>query len=139
AAHHRGRHNLRRHRDTLDDVALFDFPAALRTVREAVGEDVRIHVIAHCLGALAFSMSLFGRASTGVSSVVVNSVSLTPMVPTWSLIKGLVAPFLAEYVLNFAYLDPRWSETPGWTLGKLFAKVVSAFHHECNEPACHML
>ncbi len=132
-------YNLARHRYTLDDVALFDFPAALRTIREAVGERARVHVIAHCLGALAFSMSLFGRASTGVSSLVVNSVSLTPMVPDWSLFKGIVAPFLAEYVLNFAYLDPRWSETPGWTLGKLFAKGVSVFHPECDEPACHML
>lgn len=132
-------YNRARHRNTLDDVALFDFPAALRTVREAVGEHARIHVIAHCLGALAFSMSLFGRASTGVSSLVVNSVSLTPMVPRWSLVKGLVAPFLAERVLNLAYLDPRWGETPGWSRGKLLAKAVSAFHRECNEPACHML
>lgn len=132
-------YNLSRHRNTLDDVALFDFPAALRTVREAVGDDARIHVVAHCLGALAFSMSLAARASTGVSSAVVNSVSLTPLVPNWSLMKGIVAPFLTEYVLNFPYLDPRWTETPGWTPGKLFAKVVSAFHHECNEPACHML
>lgn len=132
-------YNLARHRDTLDDVALFDFPAALRTVRAAVGERARVHVISHCLGALAFSMSLFAGASTGVSSLVVNSVSLTPMVPNWSRVKGIFAPFLAEYVLNFAYLDPRWSHTPGWTLGKLFAKLVSAFHRECNEPACHML
>ncbi|MDT3680164.1 MAG: alpha/beta fold hydrolase [Burkholderiaceae bacterium] len=132
-------YNLVRHRFTLDDVALFDFPAALRTIREAVGERARIHVIAHCLGAMTFSMSLFGGASAGVSSLVVNSVSLTPMVPNWSLFKGLVAPFLCEYVLNFAYLDPRWSQTHGWTLGKLFSKVVSAFHPECDEPACHML
>ncbi len=132
-------YNLLRHRSTLDDVALFDFPAALRTIREAVGEHARIHVIAHCLGAMAFSMSLFAHASTGVSSLVANSVSLTPMVPGWSLAKGIVSPFLAEYVLGFAYLDPRWSETPGWTLGKLFARAVSAFHRECDEPACHML
>jgi len=132
-------YNMSRHRNTLDDVALFDFPAALRTIRATVGENARVHVIAHCLGAMAFSMSLFARASTGVSSLVVNSVSLTPMVPRWSLAKGIVSPFLVEYVLGFPYLDPRWSETPGWTLGKLFAKVVSAFHRECDEPACHML
>jgi len=131
-------YNLRPHRYTMDDVALFDVPPALARIREHVG-DARIHVIAHCLGSVSFMMSLFGRAVDGVASAIANSVALTPRVPRFSRIKLQVMPFLAEYVLGFPYLSPRSSEDPGLTRGKLFSRVVSLFHRECDVPACHML
>src|SRR5689334_21797966 len=64
-------YNLLQHGYTLDDIALFDFPPALAKIREVAG-DRRIHVISHCLGALSFMMSLFGKAVDGVSSVIAN-------------------------------------------------------------------
>ena len=131
-------YNMRRHRMNMDDCALYDFPAAIAKVREHVG-DRRIHVICHCLGAVSFMMSLFGKAVDGISSVVANSVSLTPRIPTWSKMKISVSPFLVEYVLNVPYLNPRWSEDPGLTIGKVFSAAVSFFHRECDVQACHML
>lgn len=47
------------HRYTLDDIADYDHPAALRELRRHIG-DRRVHVVAHCLGSLSFMMSLFG-------------------------------------------------------------------------------
>ncbi len=132
-------HNLRRHRDTLDDVALFDHPAAVQAVRAAIGPAARLHVIAHCVGALTFMMSLFGRQVEGIASVVCNSVALTPRVAWWSRLKLAVAPFLVEYVLSVPYVSPRWIEDPGLTRGELFARIVSWLHRECDQPACHML
>jgi cholesterol oxidase len=132
-------YNLLRHRYTMDDVALFDYPPALERIREAVGSSVRIHVICHCLGAVSFTMSLFGKAVTGVSSVVANSAALTPRVPGWSRVKLTIAPFVTEYILGMTYLDPLFSERPGLTLGKIMGKVTSCFHRECDVPACHML
>ena len=132
-------YNLWRHRYTMDDIALYDYPAALALMRHQLGPGRRIHVISHCLGALSFMMSLFGKAVDGVSSVIANSVALTPRVPLWSKIKGAAGPFLFDYVLGLPYVDPNWMYEPGLTRGKLAAKVVSAVHRECDVPACHML
>lgn len=131
-------YNLFRHRYTMDDVALFDFPPAIAAMRREIG-DRPIHVICHCLGAVAFTCALFGGAVTGISSVIANSVALTPRVPAWSRVKLTVAPFLVETVLGLPYLNPAWSADPGLSRGKLFARVVSAAHRECDVPACHML
>lgn len=131
-------YNLFKHRYTMDDVALYDYPAALAEVRRHIG-DKPIHVICHCLGANSFMMSLFGKVIDGVSSVIANSVALTPQMPKWSMLKLGMMPNIVEYVLMFPYLNPRWSEDPGFTRGKMFSRMISKFHPECDVPACHML
>jgi cholesterol oxidase len=131
-------YNLFKHRYTMDDVALYDYPPALEEVRRHIG-DKPIHVICHCLGANSFVMSLFAKAIDGVSSVIANSVALTPRVPRWSKVKLSAAPGMVEYVLGFPYLNPMWSEDPGLTRGKMFSRMISKFHPECDVPACHML
>ena len=131
-------YNLLPHRYNFDDIALFDFPPAVDLIRRHVG-DKRIHVICHCLGSVSFMMSLFGKAVTGISSVVANSVALTPKVPLLSRVKLTSAPFFVESVTGFQYLNPDWSADPGLSRGKIFSKAVSMLHRECDVPACHML
>ena len=132
-------YNLRRHRYTLDDCALYDFPAAFAELFRIVGAGRRVHVVCHCLGSASFMMSLYAKQVNGITSVISNSVSLTPRIPRWSKLKLYTAPFLIESVLNITYVNPRWSEDQGLTRGKAVSKVVDLFHHECDEPACHML
>jgi cholesterol oxidase len=132
-------YNLRRSRFNMDDVALFDFPAAIAALRARIGPDRRIHVIAHCLGSIGFMMSLFGKQVSGITSVISNSVSLTPCVPRWSNIKLMLAPVLCEYVAGLEYANPCWRREPGFSVGKILGTVVSGFHHECDVPECHML
>ncbi|MGE5274341.1 MAG: alpha/beta fold hydrolase [Verrucomicrobiota bacterium] len=132
-------YNLRRHVYTMDDVALYDFPAALETLRAAVGDAARVHVICHCLGSVAFMMSLYGKAVDGIASVISNSVSLTPRIRRFSSLKIKVAPPIIEGLLGIEYINPLWSADRGATVGKLISKVVSAVHRECDVPACHML
>src|SRR5436190_10371421 len=105
----RHNYNLSTHRMTMDDIALFDYPAALQTMRERIGPDKRVHVICHCLGAVSFTMSLFVKAVTGITSVIANSAALTPRVPRWSQLKLTLAPNVVEYLLGYPYLNPRWS------------------------------
>jgi cholesterol oxidase len=132
-------YNLHRNRYNMDDIALFDYPAALQTIRDQVGEDKRIHVICHCLGSVSFMMSLFGQAVDNISSVIANSVSLTPRIPAWSKVKLSVGPFMCDYVAGIEYLNPYWRRQPGWSVGKAISWFVSLFHRECNVPECHML
>lgn len=131
-------YNLFKHRFTMDDVALYDYKPTLALMRKHIG-DKPIHVISHCLGANSFTMALFAKVVDGVSSVIANSVGLTPRVPTWSNVKLCLAPNTIEYVLGVPYLNPVWDDDPGLTRGKMFAKLVDLFHHECDVPACHML
>jgi len=123
----------------MDDVALYDHPAAFREIRKIVGDDVRIHVISHCVGSITFNMSLFAGL-VEVDSVISNSVSLNPIVSRWAHVKLKFAPFLMLYILRFPNLNPRWGTLPGPGLpqGKLLAKAVSLFHRECDVSACHM-
>jgi cholesterol oxidase len=132
-------YNLHRNRYTMDDVALYDFPAAIATLRARIGPARRLHVICHCLGSVSFMMSLFGKATTGICSVISNSVALTPYVPTWSRIKLTLAPILCDYVFGIEYANPYWRREPGWSVGKVLATAVSAVHRECDVPECHML
>lgn len=125
------------HRFTFDDIAHYDFPPALAEVRKHIG-DRRLHIVAHCTGSIAFSMSLFGGAVDGITSFVSNSVSLTPTPPAWSRLKLTVGPALLEYVLGLPFIDPRFGTTPRFTRPWLLSKLVSLVHRECDVPACHM-
>lgn len=132
-------YNLQRTRWTMDDVALYDFPPALAELRRHLSPRARIHVICHCLGSVSFTMSLFGKAVGGITSVVSNSVSLTPRVPPWSRVKLWAAPFLCENVMGFQFANPNWRREPGFSMGKALGWVASAFHKECGVPECGML
>ena len=132
-------YNRAMHRYNMDQIALYDYPAALRLLRAVAGERRRIHVVAHCLGSVSFLMSLFGGAVDGIASVIANSAGLTPRVPAWSRVKLAVAPTLVERVLGFEYLDPSWEQEPALSRGWLFSKMVDLFHPECGVPACHLL
>ena len=130
-------YNLSPHRFSMDDCALYDHPLAVETIRKIAGNK-RIHVICHCLGSMSFVMSLFAK-KVEVTSVIANSVALTPNPPKWSVIKGSVVPFLVERVLTFPYVSPNWSSYPPFSMGRIMGKTVSLFHRECDVPACHML
>ncbi|MEX2283041.1 MAG: alpha/beta fold hydrolase [Gemmatimonadota bacterium] len=131
-------YNLAPHRFTMDDIALYDYPPALEKIRQISGKK-RIHVICHCLGSVSFMMSLFGGVVDGITSVIANSVSLTPRVPAWSKLKIGNAPFFVESVLSFPYLSPAMGDDPALTRQKMFAKLVTLFHRECDVSGCHML
>jgi lysosomal acid lipase/cholesteryl ester hydrolase len=130
-------YNMYYFRYTLDDVALYDYKPAVDLVRAEIG-DQPLHIICHCLGAASFTMSLFAGIVDGFTSVIANSVALTPRIPLWSHLKLSVSPRLVE-LAGFQYLNPKWSEDPWLTPGKLFSKLVDLFHPECDVPACHML
>jgi cholesterol oxidase len=130
-------YNTETGRHTLDDMAAFDHPAALREIRRHLGGR-RLHVVAHCIGSLTFHMSLFGGVVDGIASLVANSVGLHPRVPGWSRAK-VTASALLEYVVGLSYLDPRFRAAPPLSRRGLLSRAVSLAHRECDVPACHML
>ena len=126
------------HRYTLDDIADYDHPAAMRELRKYIG-DRRVHVVAHCLGSLSFMMSLFAGRLPDIASVTCNSVALTPRVPAWSRVKLRYGPPVFEYLFGVSFLDPRFSLSPVLTRDWAIGRLVSMVHRECDVSECHML
>ncbi|MGQ0711864.1 MAG: alpha/beta fold hydrolase [Rhodoferax sp.] len=132
-------YNLARTRYTFDDIALYDHPAALAELRRLSGKDKRIHVIAHCVGALTMAMAMAAGTVSGIASAVLNSVALTPRVPGWSRVKLALGPWASDWLLGIEYYNPSWRRAPGWSAGKLLAWGADLAHQECRSPECHML
>jgi len=118
---------------TLDQAAVYDYPAAVQKIAEVTGaSDVRAMI--HCQSSTSFMLSLVAGLLPQVSTVVSNAVSLHPVVPTLARLKALYAvPSLGRF---FPYLNPQWgiSAPPGWP--RVFDAYVRAIHHECNNPVC---
>jgi hypothetical protein len=126
------------HEFTLDHVARFDHPAALRVLRDAVGSRP-VHVVAHCLGSVSFLMSVAAGFSTGVTTVTANSVALVQQVPWWSRTKLRFGPNLMTYGLGIRDIDPNAGSDPWSTRRWLLSKAVSLAHQECDVSACHLI
>ncbi|MBV9023788.1 MAG: alpha/beta fold hydrolase [Streptomycetaceae bacterium] len=131
-------YNTEPHDYTLDDIALYDYPAALAELRRHIGER-RVHVVAHCLGSMTFLMSLCAGTVQDVSSVVCNAVGLLMRVPVWSNWKVTYGRELIERVIGLPRLDPRFADAPPFSRGWVFSRLVSLAHPECGNPACHMV
>jgi poly(3-hydroxyalkanoate) synthetase len=68
---------------TLDKAALYDHPAAVKTVVEQTGSD-EVKAIIHCQGSTSFMMSAVAGLVPQVKTIVANAVTLHPVVPKFS-------------------------------------------------------
>jgi cholesterol oxidase len=98
---------------TLDDIARYDYPAAVDTVRSATGADT-VQIMAHCVGSLTMLMSL-ATGLQGVRSAVASQLTLHPRVAPLNKVRsGLyVANFLSA--LGVDTLSTDITEERGWT------------------------
>lgn len=118
---------------TLDQAALYDHPAAVRTVVERTGAP-KIKAVIHCQGSTSFMMSAVAGLVPQVTTIVSNAVSLHPQVSWMSHQKGRYAVPLVGRLTR--YLDPRWGEhADGW-VPKLLQAAVKLTHHECDNGVC---
>lgn len=118
---------------TLDQAALFDHPAAVRTVVAETGAS-EVRAVIHCQGSTSFMMSAVAGLIPEVTTIVSNAISLHPVVPFSAGVKHRVAvPVVARMT---PYLDCQW----GVRSPTLFAKALTAFvrltHRECDNTVC---
>lgn len=132
-------YNLEHAGYNFDDIVLFDHPAAMAELRKHIGPRCRLHVIAHCVGSMTMAMALFAGTIKGISSMILNSVALTPYVPRWSKVKLALGPWAADHIMRVPYFDPAWRRQSMWSVGKLLACAADLVHQECDSPECHML
>ncbi|MCB0412871.1 MAG: alpha/beta fold hydrolase, partial [Bdellovibrionales bacterium] len=132
-------YNLKPLHHTIDDVVLYDIPAALEHIKNEVGEDSSLHVICHCVGSISFMCALAAGKVSGVHSIISNSVSLTPQIRWQSKIKLSIGPNLLEYVFGYPYISPEIPFFPGPGFGRWIWWMERLLRRECKEPACHMI
>jgi pimeloyl-ACP methyl ester carboxylesterase len=118
---------------TLDDAAVNDHPAAIRSIQEHTGAR-EVKAIVHCQGSTSFVMSACAGLLPNVTTIVANALSLHTVVPKFSEFKLEFAVPLMRRV--FPYLNPQWGLNPPDLKARLLRAVVELFHHECHNPVC---
>jgi hypothetical protein len=121
---------------TLDQAAVFDHPAAVRTIVERTGWD-RIKAVIHCQGSTSFTMAAMAGLVPEVRTIVTNAVSLHPVVPPWSRMKlRFAVPLLSSLT---EYLNPAWGIHAPTRIAKLIRILVTLTHYECDNPVCKLV
>jgi cholesterol oxidase len=123
-----------------DRVALADWPAAIRTLRELTGaQDVQ--AVVHCVGSITFFMSMLAGLE-GVRSVVSSQLATHMDLPPQSRLKGRLHLASALSALGVDSLDAFVDEHPDWT-DRLWNQVVALQPIEeeerCDSAVCHRL
>ncbi|MGH8306823.1 MAG: alpha/beta fold hydrolase [Gammaproteobacteria bacterium] len=118
---------------TLDQAAVYDHPAAVNKVMEQTGAQ-ELKAVIHCQGSTSFMMSAVAGLVPQVKTIVSNAVSLHPVVPKVSRIKGVVAVPIVSALTP--YLNPQWGLHAEGAVPKLIKLMVELTHHECNNPVC---
>ena len=121
----------------LDQAAVYDHPAAVRTVLERSGADT-VRAVIHCQGSSSFALATVAGLLPEVDVIVSNAMSLHPIVPAFSRFKiSKLAPVLAPLL---PYVDPGWGNgTPSRPVPRGVLAMVEATHHECDNAVCKMV
>jgi len=119
---------------SLDDVALHDLPAAVAEVRRQIGKR-DIFVVAHCVGALALSLSMTAGLVPGLAGVIAQGVFLTPKMALGSRLRMTLAeavrPWIKEIPVDFRKVGLWSKHTPLFALASIGA--------DCPDPTCQMV
>lgn len=123
------------HRYTLDDVALYDLPAAVEQVRRRIG-DRPLFVVAHCVGALAVASALTAGLLPGLAGVIAQGVFLTPKVSGSSRVRVLLGSELIGG--RVTHLDSDFRKVGLWSKRTLLYAALSR-KGDCTDPTCRMV
>lgn len=122
---------------TIDDIALRDYPAAVDTMLAATGAD-SVQVMAHCVGAMAFSMAMMGGLE-GVRSAVLSQLGAHPVSPPANRVKERARLASAVRALGLERMSTDFDpyKVSDRLLDALLARVPS--NERCDNPACHRM
>ena len=128
--------DLRPNQWNLDKAAVWDHPAAVRTVLDRTGADY-LRAVVHCQGSTSFMMAAAAGLLPEVRTIVSNTVSLHPVVP--SVTRWKSAMFHRPLHTLTKYIDPQWGiEAPNIIAEAIFG-WVKLVHHECTNTVCRMV
>ena len=125
-------------RFSADDIAQYDYPAAVATVR-AVTTSPSVQMVVHCYGSTTFFMAMLAGLE-GVRSVVSSQVATHIVCPPMTRLKsGLHLPTLLDK-LGVESLTAYTDTHADW-FSRLYDRFLEVFPddraEECNSAVCH--
>jgi len=126
---------------TADEIAQYDYPAAIARVLEVTGK-ASVQMVVHCYGATTWTMSMLGGHLKNVRSAVISQVSTHIKVPLLSKIKtGLYVPELLDQ-LGVDSLTAYTAKESSWQ-DKLLDKALKLYpiqkEEQCKNPVCRRI
>ncbi|QUL36879.1 GMC family oxidoreductase N-terminal domain-containing protein [Erythrobacter sp. JK5] len=91
---------------TIDDIARYDWPAAVTKIRAVTGAD-SVQALAHCVGSMSLLMGIGAGWVSGVSSLISSQLTLHPVTDWLNYMKADlgVAGMLGEISLLDGHMD----------------------------------
>jgi len=126
---------------TLDDIALHDYPSAVREIRLATGAD-SVQVIAHCVGSATVLMCLAAGRGEGIRSVICSQFTMhfatTPLLRLKSALRlGALLPRLGFHLLDARFdTSSRWTDRMYDALLRFYPAHVG---QRCDSPVCRRI
>lgn len=125
---------------TADQVARFDYPAAVAKVREATGA-ASIQVVAHCYGATTLTMAMLAGLE-GVRSAVISQISTHMVTPALVHLKaGLHTPGVLD-ALGVESLTADATSKEGF-FSRLYDRALTLYpvdaDERCSSAVCHRI
>ncbi len=118
-----------------DDIARYDYPAAVAKVRALTGAE-SVQMVVHCFGSTSWTMSMLGGWLQGVRSAVCSQVVAHFDVPLLTKLKtGLHVPSILEK-LGVDSLTAYVDERSDWE-AKLFDKALRLWPMDSEERAAN--
>ncbi|VAW88301.1 Glucose-methanol-choline (GMC) oxidoreductase:NAD binding site [hydrothermal vent metagenome] len=126
---------------TADEIAQYDYPAAVAKVIEVTGKE-SVQMVVHCYGATTWTMSMLGGHLKNIRSAVVSQISTHIKVPLLSKIKtGLYVPELLDQ-LGVDSLTAYTARESSWQ-DKLLDKALKLYpiqkEEQCKNPVCRRI
>lgn len=125
---------------TADDVAAYDYPAAVETVRALTGA-ASVQMVVHCFGSVSFFMAML-KGLQGVRSAVSSQVAMhMATAPITELKCGLYIPEVFD-AIGVKSLNAYISSATDWQ-GKLDEAAMRFYptpeDQLCTNPVCHRI
>jgi cholesterol oxidase len=127
-------------KSTADDVARYDYPAAVAKVCETTGAS-SVQMVIHCYGSVSFFMAMLGGLQ-GVRSAVCSQVATHLVGPVMTRLKcGLYVPEVLDS-LGVKSLSAYVDDHADWQ-AKLYEAAMKLYpippSQRCNNPVCHRI
>jgi cholesterol oxidase len=122
----------------LDDVALYDIPAAISFLRNHIGKKP-LHIIGHCLGAMVVAMSMAARLVESVASLCLANVGLFPKLGPVTDAKLSLMVDLVDKVMGVERFTPNPADMDLRSHDFLLQLGASVCPSTCGNPTCRML
>ena len=122
---------------TLDDAAENDFPAAVECILSRTGSNT-VQAVVHCVGSIAFFMSMAQGLLPQVRCVASSQVQLHPVVGTIMHLKARLRLASLLAAMNMTHVSPL--PDPDYkVINALLRLYANSLHHECASTVCHRM